>query len=215
MVNTKTLVTFTCQRSLIWSMIYTTDYFFSYSTLPLAMIRVVTVHAAPYVSKNPYGRIKMATCNHQTDCSWALWCLTVCSASCEKSKMCSVNYVHQMSLQIQGVVTGNSLSAIASHNNWCTGTQDNYTTQGADGGCRVNERYESALLHPCPTIISVLSYSNCHRSTHSISKWIFRNDSTQLGAYFFLKTCEKHMPVPSNKVMQLLNFLFCTRENDW
>ena len=30
-------------------------------------------------------------------------------------------------------------------------------------------RYELALLPPCPTI-RVLSYSNCQRSTHSISK---------------------------------------------
>ena len=30
-------------------------------------------------------------------------------------------------------------------------------------------RYEPALLPPCPTI-RVLSYSNCQRSTHSISK---------------------------------------------
>ena len=35
-------------------------------------------------------------------------------------------------------------------------------------------RYEPALLPPCPTI-RVLSYSNCQRSTHSISKWIFGN----------------------------------------
>ena len=32
----------------------------------------------------------------------------------------------------------------------------------------------SALLPPCPNI-SVLSYSDCQRSTHSISEWIFRN----------------------------------------
>ena len=31
-------------------------------------------------------------------------------------------------------------------------------------------RYEVALLPPCPTI-RVLKYSNCQRSTHSISKW--------------------------------------------
>ena len=39
-------------------------------------------------------------------------------------------------------------------------------------------RYEPALLPPCPTI-RVLSYSNCERSTHSISKWIFRNLALQ------------------------------------
>ena len=37
-----------------------------------------------------------------------------------------------------------------------------------------SSRYEPALLPPCPTI-RVLSYSNCQSSTHSISKWIFRN----------------------------------------
>ena len=35
-------------------------------------------------------------------------------------------------------------------------------------------RYEPALLPPCPTI-RVLSYSNCQRSAHAISKRIFRN----------------------------------------
>ena len=35
-------------------------------------------------------------------------------------------------------------------------------------------RYEPALLPPYPTIWD-LCYSNCQRSTHSISKWIFRN----------------------------------------
>ena len=35
-------------------------------------------------------------------------------------------------------------------------------------------RYEPALLPPCPTI-SLLSYSSCQRTIHSISKWIIRN----------------------------------------
>ena len=35
-------------------------------------------------------------------------------------------------------------------------------------------RYEPALLPPCPTI-RVLSYSNCQRSTRSISERIFKN----------------------------------------
>ena len=35
-------------------------------------------------------------------------------------------------------------------------------------------RYKSVLLLPCLTI-RVLSYSNCERSTNSISKWLFRN----------------------------------------
>ena len=35
-------------------------------------------------------------------------------------------------------------------------------------------RYEPALLPPCPSI-RVLSYSNCQRSSHSMSKWMFRN----------------------------------------
>ena len=35
-------------------------------------------------------------------------------------------------------------------------------------------RYEPALLPPCQTI-RILSYSNCQRSTHSISQWIFTN----------------------------------------
>ena len=43
---------------------------------------------------------------------------------------------------------------------WDTFKQDNYSAVGGDGGR--------------PTI-RVLSYSNCQRSTHYISKWIFRN----------------------------------------
>ena len=39
-------------------------------------------------------------------------------------------------------------------------------------------RYEPALLPPCPTI-RVINYSNCQRSTHSISKSIFRNSALQ------------------------------------
>ena len=35
-------------------------------------------------------------------------------------------------------------------------------------------RYEPALLPPCPSI-RVLSYSNCQRSSHSMSRWMFRN----------------------------------------
>ena len=38
-------------------------------------------------------------------------------------------------------------------------------------------RYEPALLPPCPSI-RVLSYSNCHRSTHSMSKSVCNKFST-------------------------------------
>ena len=64
----------------------------------------------------------------------------------------------------------------ASHDNWCTGTLLNriITAQWEGMGDVGSARYEPALLHPCPTI-KVLSYSNCQRWTHSISKWIFRN----------------------------------------
>ena len=48
------------------------------------------------------------------------------------------------------------------------------TAQWEGMGDVASARYEPALLPPCPTIW-VLSYSNCRRSTHSISKWIFRN----------------------------------------
>ena len=52
--------------------------------------------------------------------------------------------------------------------------EDYYSTVGGDGGCRVSEVYELALLPPCLTI-RVLSYNNCQRSSHSIARWIFRN----------------------------------------
>ena len=68
-------------------------------------------------------------------------------------------------------ITVNSYSA--SHDNWCTGTLLNMiiTTQWEGMGDVGSSRYELALLPPCPTI-RTLSYSNCQRSTHSISKWI-------------------------------------------
>ena len=60
----------------------------------------------------------------------------------------------------------------ASHYNWCTGTvfYRIITAQHSGMGWGM---YKSALRLPCPTI-HVLSYSNCQRSTHSISEWIFR-----------------------------------------
>ena len=56
------------------------------------------------------------------------------------------------------------------HDNWCTGTLLNriIKTQWEGMGDVGSVRYEPALLPPFPTI------SNCQRSTHSISKWIFR-----------------------------------------
>ena len=67
-----------------------------------------------------------------------------------------------------------------SHHNWCTGTPLNriITAQWEGMGDVGLARYEPALLPPCPTI-RVLSYSNCQRSTLSISKWSFRNSALQ------------------------------------
>ena len=48
---------------------------------------------------------------------------------------------------------------------WDTYKQDNYSTVGGDGGCRVGE-VRAGTTSPCPTI-KVLCYSNCQRSTHS------------------------------------------------
>ena len=72
------------------------------------------------------------------------------------------------------IISLNSYSA--SHGNWCTGTLVNrtITVQWEGMGDVGSARYEPALLPPCPTI-RALSYSNCHRSTHSTSEWIFRN----------------------------------------
>ena len=66
----------------------------------------------------------------------------------------------------------NSLGA--SHDNWCIGTlilkQDNYSTVGEDGGCRVGE-VRAGTTSPMPDHKG-LSYSNCQRSAHSISEQI-------------------------------------------
>ena len=62
------------------------------------------------------------------------------------------------------------------HDNWCTGTLLSRTITAQWKGMEDagSARYEPAQHPPCPTI-KVLSYNNCQRSTHSISKWIFRN----------------------------------------
>ena len=59
-------------------------------------------------------------------------------------------------------------SCSASHNNWCTATLWNriMIAQCEGMGEVGSARYEPALLPPCPSI-SVLSYSNCQRSTQS------------------------------------------------
>ena len=63
-----------------------------------------------------------------------------------------------------------------SHDNWCTGTLWNRITptQWEGMGDVGSARYEPALHPPFPTI-RVLSHSNYQRSTHLISKWVFRN----------------------------------------
>ena len=59
-------------------------------------------------------------------------------------------------------------SCSASHDNWCTGTLWNWviTAQCEGMGEVGSERYEPALLPPCPSI-RALCYSNCQRSTQS------------------------------------------------
>ena len=79
--------------------------------------------------------------------------------------------------QLNGATTKRPINSYsASHSNWCTGTLVNrtITIQWEGMGDVGSARYEPAVLPPCPTI-RALSYSNCHRSTHSTSKWIFRN----------------------------------------
>ena len=58
----------------------------------------------------------------------------------------------------------------ASRDNWCTGTLWNrIITAQCEGMEKVGSaRYEPALLPPCPSI-RVLRYSNCQRSSHSMS----------------------------------------------
>ena len=67
-------------------------------------------------------------------------------------------------------------SQSASRDNWCAGTLLNriITAQWEGMGDVGSVRYEPALRPPCQTI-RVLNYSNRQRSTHFISKWIFRN----------------------------------------
>ena len=56
---------------------------------------------------------------------------------------------------------------------WDTIKQDNYSTVGGDGGCRVGE-VRAGTTSPMPDHKG-LSYSNCQTCTHSNSKFIFRN----------------------------------------
>ena len=64
----------------------------------------------------------------------------------------------------------------ASRDNWCTVALWNriMTAQCEGMGEVGSARYEPALLPPCPSI-RVLSYSNCQRSSHAMSQWMFRN----------------------------------------
>ena len=52
-------------------------------------------------------------------------------------------------------------------------------------------RYEPALLPPCLTMW-ISSYTNCQRSTHSISKWLFRNLALW-GLSSFIIVTSKHI----------------------
>ena len=54
---------------------------------------------------------------------------------------------------------------------WDTFNQDNYSTVGGDGGCRVDEVQARTTSPVANHIIRVLSYSNCQRPTHSISNF--------------------------------------------
>ena len=55
--------------------------------------------------------------------------------------------------------------------------QDNHSTVGGDGGCRVGE-VRAGTTFPIPDQ-RVLRYSNCQRSPYSMSKRIFTNLSLQ------------------------------------
>ena len=76
---------------------------------------------------------------------------------------------------------------------WHTFKQDNCSTVGEDGGCRVGEvRAGNIGVLPPFSTIRVLSYSNCQRSTHSITKWIFRN----LVLFCMFETHSKLLTIP-------------------
>ena len=67
-------------------------------------------------------------------------------------------------------------SQSSNDDNWRTGTflSRIIAAQWEGIGDVGSAKYEMALLPPCPTT-TVLSFSNCQRSTHSISRWRFRN----------------------------------------
>ena len=46
--------------------------------------------------------------------------------------------------------------------------QDNHSTVGGDGGCRVGE-VRAGTTSPMPDHKGFLSYSNCQRSTHEVN----------------------------------------------
>ena len=102
----------------------------------------------------------------------------VCVRGASVGLSCNVNTATHKSEQNQNKIAvkcGILNSWNASHDNWCTGTLLNrmITAQWEGMGDVGSARYAPAPLSPCLTI-RVLSYSNCPRSIHSISKWTFK-----------------------------------------
>ena len=73
--------------------------------------------------------------------------------------------------------------------------QNNYSTVGGDGGCRVG-KVRSGTTSPMPDHKG-LSYSNCQRATHAISKWIFRKLALYLRVNYPLNALHRNVAVLS------------------
>ena len=87
-------------------------------------------------------------------------------------------YVKHMWKDLMNRHVRSQLNESAIRDNWCTGTLWNriITAQCEGMGEVGSARYEPALLPPCLSI-RILSYSNCQRSSHSMSRWMFRNSA--------------------------------------
>ena len=57
---------------------------------------------------------------------------------------------------------------------WGTFKQDDYSTVGGDGGCRVGE-VQASSTSPMPDHKGFKLQQHCQRSYHSISKWTVTN----------------------------------------
>ena len=113
-------------------------------TLPQCSIDRSTLHTAAHRTTSELA----ATPSKKWDLSKCRVCSLLASASSLPTVTCRVKkqFIYTQNDTFMwplSLVFANELNSLsASHDNWCTGTlfnQDNYSTVGGDGGCRVGE----------------------------------------------------------------------------